>query len=267
MCWGDGREGTMGNGTVTVEIKVPVPVSGLAGTTSLAVGSKFACAVTSNGEVVCWGLNGGQLGVSSAQTPLSKAPVTVAGLTGRTARAVAAGSQHACALFADETVSCWGSNTDGQHGITSLDQVVAITAGSGHSCALSGCSTSRRLPHRHRDARPVGPVESVAIHPGPPLRGPGRHAPPVPQSTRHDARTTVPLSPSFGSPSTETPCPPTGTRPSAFASLTHRSPVCCVESSVVDRGFACVVRERLHPPCRAAGTPFPRFSTGCGIKL
>jgi len=43
-------------------------------------------------------------------------PVTVSGLTNATA--IAVGGSHTCALRADATVACWGSNANGQIGGT-----------------------------------------------------------------------------------------------------------------------------------------------------
>lgn len=62
--------------------------------------------------------------------------------------AIAAGAYHACALRADHTVRCWGSNTFGQLGdgtrigrsratpVNGLEDAVAITAGDEFTCAV-----------------------------------------------------------------------------------------------------------------------------------
>lgn len=68
--------------------------------------------------------------------------------------ALAAGAQHVCALFADGSVRCWGSNSDGQLGLGSTETIgddepvsagqpvalgeaaISIGAGRAHSCAL-----------------------------------------------------------------------------------------------------------------------------------
>jgi len=97
----------------------------------------------------------GQLGDGNTTPGVFKSlPVRVTGLTG--ILDIAAGQEHACALLLQARVSCWGSNSSGQvgNGSTSasvptpvpvvrdsaldpLGQVVAISAGGKHSCAIS----------------------------------------------------------------------------------------------------------------------------------
>lgn len=116
--------------------------------TKMAVGSTHTCAVTTDGEMKCWGANGaGQLGINS--TSLSLVPVTVLGLGGGV-KSIAAGSTFSCAVTASGAAKCWGANLSGQLGNNSTTQsliptnvtgletgVVEIKVGGAHGCAMT----------------------------------------------------------------------------------------------------------------------------------
>ena len=137
---------------------------------SIALGGDYTCVVLSIGEIKCWGKNNrGQLG--DGTTTDSSVPVTVlasgtassspVALTGVTA--VSAGYEHTCALLTSKQVRCWGNGFQGRLGNgdpystasnpetvlvsgvnggtganspVALTDVTAISAGSGHTCAL-----------------------------------------------------------------------------------------------------------------------------------
>ena len=145
-CWGNNLYGQLGNGSADT---APSPVTGLqSGVTAITAGSGYTCVLTSAGGVKCWGWNlYGQLGDGSTSDKFS--PVDVTGLqSGVTA--ITAGYSHTCAITSAGGVKCWGNNGSGQLGdstiITKLTPVdviglqsgiTAITAGSGHTCALT----------------------------------------------------------------------------------------------------------------------------------
>lgn len=162
-CWGSNEYGQLGIGSTTDSSK-PVDVSDLASdvTGISAEGSGLhACAVLSNGGVMCWGANqAGQLGTGDNSGPetcvgrggdatlsCSSRPVDVTGLPSATT--VAAGATHTCAISGGE-VECWGEGLDGELGdgaitgsgvpvsVTGLSGVTAISLGRGLSCALTG---------------------------------------------------------------------------------------------------------------------------------
>lgn len=156
-CWGYG--GTLGNGgSGTIDSNVPVTVSNLTNVSSVASGGAHSCALDkANGSVACWGLGAfGQLGNGSfGSLALSNNPVPVSGLVGVTA--ITSGHFFSCALNANATVSCWGDDSSGQLGngtggsigsiqatptlINNLTNVITITAGEDHACALKSNGT------------------------------------------------------------------------------------------------------------------------------
>lgn len=147
-CWGRNGSGQLGNGA-NLNQKTPVPVTGLGGlVTALAAGANHTCALLQSGAVQCWGDNAnGQLGDQT--TIAHNQPTTVIGLVGA-AKAVAAGSDHTCAILTDGRVQCWGDNARGQLGdgsredrtspvlVSNLRDVIAtVAAGRFHTCALA----------------------------------------------------------------------------------------------------------------------------------
>jgi len=129
----------------------PTAANQLAGVAMVAAGGDHTCALLTTGGVECWGANHyGELG-DGTTTDRGK-PVAVSGLSSGVA-AVAAGSNHTCALLTSGAAKCWGYNRYGQLGngaATGADSpnptpvdvsglasgVVAITAGGAHTCAL-----------------------------------------------------------------------------------------------------------------------------------
>jgi alpha-tubulin suppressor-like RCC1 family protein len=149
-CWGENREGQLGNGTTaTPGTAQPVTVTGISGATAFTTGGYHTCALLGNGTVRCWGRNQGQLGNGTYTG--SSTPVAVTGLTGVTA--VSGGGAHTCAVLSDDTVRCWGENLFGQLGngstttattpvaVAGLSGVVDVSAGWRHTCALLGNGT------------------------------------------------------------------------------------------------------------------------------
>lgn len=133
--------------------------------TAIACGDNHTCALLDDGSIKCWGYNFfGQLGVEDSQNRGDDADEMGDGLpavklgTGVKVIAIAAGSNHNCALLEGGKLKCWGSNlgtkiglsghpiigaTPGDMGdnLTALDlgdgaTAMAVAAGHGHTCAL-----------------------------------------------------------------------------------------------------------------------------------
>ena len=115
VCWGSNSQFQLGNSAANSA--TPVGVSGLNNVVAVAAGGAHSCAILLSGSVMCWGSNSaGQLGagVDPSVMARSAAPVLVSHLAN--VRAISAGTSHTCALVANGTVKCWGSNDNGQLG-------------------------------------------------------------------------------------------------------------------------------------------------------
>ncbi len=138
-CWGSNLDGELGYGNTQRigDNELPsaapgVPVSATPGATvlSLAAGYGHTCAILSNGTLQCWGANMyGQLGLGNVNNvgddefPSSVGPVSVTSMPGVTVTAVTAGSGHTCALLSDGEVKCWGDNRYGQLGYGNTQRI------------------------------------------------------------------------------------------------------------------------------------------------
>ncbi len=146
-CWGDNQSGQLGDGTTTYR-PTPVNVSGLtSGISSVGAGDLHTCALTTAGNVKCWGDNQhGQIG-TRAQAD-GTAPVGVSGLTSGVT-SVAAGFSYSCSSDTDGGMKCWGKNVFGQIGDGTTNNraapapvsglaygVTAIAAGGERTCAI-----------------------------------------------------------------------------------------------------------------------------------
>ena len=153
-CWGGaGSSAVLGdNDTTLLSKSYPVAVvagdgsaDNLSGIVQISAGQDHTCALTSGGQVRCWGSN--QLGQLADGTTIGKNyPLAVIAekdsannLSGIVQ--VSSGEKHSCALRHDGTVMCWGKGTDGQLGngtTISKNYPVAVVRGAGDDRSLNG---------------------------------------------------------------------------------------------------------------------------------
>ncbi len=144
-CWGYNTYGQLGYGDINTRGGNPgtmgnflEPVDLGSGRTAKMVssGANHSCAVLDNDSVKCWGLNtSGALGLGDTahrgtdpNQMGDDLPAVGLGV-GRTAKAVAAGGAHTCALLDNGRVKCWGANGQGQLGQGSAELVVGDEGG------------------------------------------------------------------------------------------------------------------------------------------
>lgn len=112
-CWGDNFEGKLGQGDAFDSPDGPTPtrVSGAQLFRDVALGQGHACAVTREGELLCWGRNtDGQLGIGRDVVQV-RAPTKVNASVAF--RSVAAGQGQSCAIAVDDSLYCWGTDSSG----------------------------------------------------------------------------------------------------------------------------------------------------------
>ena len=166
-CWGGNARGQLGNNS-TSHSNYPVDVRGHSGAANsflenivgVASGSRYSCALNSQGEVLCWGVGSdGQIGNDSRDD--RHYPRFVHGINNsgrlRGIVQVSAGYNYSCALGSNGQVSCWGNRRRFQSTGTpsysaaqvypslirvsengpALDGIVQIAVGVNHSCVLN----------------------------------------------------------------------------------------------------------------------------------
>ena len=147
---------------------------------TIAANAQNSCAISTTGQIKCWGANGaGQLG-RGALGPSATTPQLVYRIP-KGATKVAVGGSHVCAVV-DSLFTCWGGNGSGQLGngstTTELLPVVvslaappdAIGAGAATTCAAIGgvgrCWGSNTASQAGNETEPLrvltpGPVKGL----------------------------------------------------------------------------------------------------------
>lgn len=112
FCWGSNSFSTIDDSGQDHFIPVDIPdLEGL-GVRDIALGRDHSCALTDDGETLCWGANDcGQLGIGVYSYAVAN-PETVLGLGRITA--ISSDYNHTCALDEDRRGFCWGEGTRGE---------------------------------------------------------------------------------------------------------------------------------------------------------
>jgi alpha-tubulin suppressor-like RCC1 family protein len=159
-CWGANTNGQLGYaGTNDIgdnELPRVVGTVSVGGEVKqLAAGDTHTCALTTAGNVVCWG-NAlyGQLGYGNQDNIGDNEQPAAAGNVplGTTATDIAAGTNHTCVVTQARHVRCWGQNNLGQLGlghqtnigdnetpisdVPIVELVLRVWGGGAHTCAL-----------------------------------------------------------------------------------------------------------------------------------
>jgi alpha-tubulin suppressor-like RCC1 family protein len=168
-CWGANASGQLGigdtnnRGDQSSEMGDTLPAVDLgSGRTAkvIVAGGSHTCAILDDSSIKCWGENDqGQLGLGNTTDSLNASVVDMG--SGITAKAIAAGESHTCAILNNSTIKCWGRANEGQMGLLKWDDnigdaanemgvtvqddltnigtgrtAVAIAAGKNHNCAI-----------------------------------------------------------------------------------------------------------------------------------
>ncbi len=145
-CWGRNNLNQIADGSASATVDPAVSPSGFSNNfTSVKSGDNHSCALTSTGQVYCWGDHTyGQAGTCVA----SNVPQLIAGLSNITKLELK--NNTSCAIDNAGLVYCWGSNGEGQFGNGQIqtpcqstplpavngEAVSKLAMGQAHGCAL-----------------------------------------------------------------------------------------------------------------------------------
>ncbi len=142
-CWG--HRWSLGNGSSTTARTPQGSPTGLGNNIKIIAAATHTCALTTGGDVWCWGYGAeGQLNTTVSE---SLTPINIA--LGTTATSLAVGDWFSCVITTSGGAKCWGRNTSGEMGrgntttparagdVPGLTSGVrAIATGQTHACAL-----------------------------------------------------------------------------------------------------------------------------------
>jgi len=148
-CWGYNLDGQLGIGD-NIYRKLPrlLDLGPLRTAKQISLGAYHTCALLDDDSLKCWGRNSsGQLGIGS--TTKKDTPTSVNVIPdGKTVKFVVAGYSHTCAILTDDSLRCWGSNSNGELGDNTVltrtssvnvalgKKVKTVSLGRSSSCAI-----------------------------------------------------------------------------------------------------------------------------------
>ncbi|MBU1068191.1 hypothetical protein KJ975_01360 [Myxococcota bacterium] len=165
-CWGNGYDGQLGNGVITVT-NIPVPSTMPTNTSfdRISVGTTEVASLTPLGRAWQWGASTGPVPVP-VQMPFQTIFLQIVG-----------GSGSSCAVDANADIWCWGSNTHGLLGDGSGEDSSTpvpiynpdgksfsrVTPGYSHRCALDSNGTAWCWGNNNGGVLGNGTLDSTAI--------------------------------------------------------------------------------------------------------
>jgi alpha-tubulin suppressor-like RCC1 family protein len=150
LAWGRDHLGQLGDDATLANQPTPVPVSSATGIVAISAGLNHSLALKGNGTMLSWGLGA----LVGDDTIFADQPTPIAVLNATGIVAISAGGNHSLALKDNGTMLAWGFDDSGQLGddatlalkftpvvVSSATDIVAISAGNGHSLALKDNGT------------------------------------------------------------------------------------------------------------------------------
>jgi alpha-tubulin suppressor-like RCC1 family protein len=161
-CWGDNTYGQAGRAIGASYARVgdaggemgalPDLMPASTNTKLVVSGWNHVCALTMDGYVYCWGKNDkGQVGIGTTSIGVYTPTLVNLG-AGVLATSIAAGGDHTCVILGDNTVKCWGDNSQGELGLNVSSSVAAFYSDA--SSALTNVTTIN-------DSNPVTPTTTL----------------------------------------------------------------------------------------------------------
>lgn len=123
-CWGEANTGASGSYTDGgVQDQLPAQVAGIDSVASVSAGDRSACALKTDGSILCFGTIGsGILGRADADVPgIDPTPKPIDVPAGTKFTQIAGHETAYCALDTTSQVWCWGYSQNGETGVGVLD--------------------------------------------------------------------------------------------------------------------------------------------------